>query len=115
MGAIGQAVPGKDTIRLDLDTELEDAEFFTRAEILAAVEAAEGYTFSKRDLEKVDENYAAREAEKQKRLREQQQQDRTENNTGDPKFDQKDSGSVANVTDRAGSPDGSKGQRPDFK
>ncbi|PWN33106.1 uncharacterized protein FA14DRAFT_138300, partial [Meira miltonrushii] len=34
MGAIGQAIEGKDEIRLDLDNELEDARFFTREEVL---------------------------------------------------------------------------------
>lgn len=117
MGALGQAIPGKDGIRLDLDNELEDARFFTRAEVLAAVEASAGHTFTKRDLERVDENFAAREAEKQRRLQEQQREQGGSSNEQErgSRFDAKDSGSVANVTDRSPSPSPSRRPRAGFK
>jgi NAD+ diphosphatase len=88
MGAIGQAIEGKDKIRLDLDNELEDARFFTRQEVLTVLESTSAnWHIKKEDLSKIDENVAAAEKE--------QQEKRGRN------WDQKDSGSVANVTERA--------------
>jgi NAD+ diphosphatase len=109
MGAIGQAIEGKDKIRLDLDNELEDARFFTREEVLKVVEStSSNWHLSKKDLGKIDENVAA--AETEKKLKEEQQ----------PRgrgslWDHKDSGSVANVTERGpmrSSPSPSPSRRP---
>lgn len=120
MGALGQAT--STTIRLDLDNELEDARFFTRAEVLAAIDASANWTLKKHDLGKIDENVAAKEAqdkenEERKRLglpprpagaggRGRQAQ----------KFgEQKDQGSVANVASVERSRSRSRGPRASFK
>lgn len=42
LGAFGQAVPGGEAIRLDLDNELEDARFFSRGEVLGVLERPGG-------------------------------------------------------------------------
>lgn len=99
MGAIGQAIEGKDSIRLDLDNELEDARFFSRQEVLAAIEASAGWTLTKKDLSRIDENVAA------------QQKKDDEQARGRSNWDQKDSGSVANVTERGTSPSPSPSRR----
>lgn len=109
MGAIGQAIEGKDTIRLDLDNELEDARFFSRQEVLAAIEGSAGWTLSKKDLAKVDENVAARlkEEEEQKRKEGTARGLSSNGKEGENRgreWDQKDSGSVANVSNRRFSP-----------
>lgn len=105
MGAIGQAIEGKDSIRLDLDNELEDARFFSRQEVLTAIEASSGWTLSKKDLAGIDENVAA-----------QQKKDEEAARGRGSNWDQKDSGSVANVTDRSASPSpGRRRRRAGFK
>lgn len=94
MGAIGQAIEGRDSIRLDLDNELEEARFFSRQEVLAAIEASANWTLTKQDLSRIDENVAAK-----------QKQDEEARRAREPaKWDAKDSGSVANVTERGTSP-----------
>lgn len=100
MGAIGQAIEGKDTIRLDLDNELEDARFFTRAEVLDALEPSSRFTFTRQQLAKLDDTID------KKALKQQ------ESTTS--RWDQKDSGSVANVTERSSSPDPMR-KRPSFR
>jgi NAD+ diphosphatase len=87
MGAIGHAIEGQDSIRLDLDNELEDARFFTRQEVLAAVEASAGWTLTKKDIARMDEDKS--------NVSSTTQEGRGRN------WDQKDSGSVANVTERS--------------
>lgn len=93
MGAVGQAIEGRDTIRLDLDNELEDARFFTRAEVLDALTASTHSTFSRRELARLDDTLD------KKRIEEQQR--REEQGKASSAWDQKDGGSVANVTNRA--------------
>lgn len=81
VGAFGEAIEGKDKIRLDLDNELEDARFFTREEVLSVLDASGLTTLTKEDLAKMDENVKAQqEAEKQGK-----------------EWDKKDDGSVANA------------------
>lgn len=104
MGALGKVASSNETIRLDLDNELEEAKFFTRAEVLEAVEKSSKFSFTKRELAKVDENVARAEQEKQKKL---------QSRAG--RWDQKDTGSVSNVTDRSPSPSPSRQPRSSFK
>ncbi|UZJ56316.1 hypothetical protein CBS101457_005636 [Exobasidium rhododendri] len=88
MGAIGHAIEGKDTIRLDLDNELEDARFFSKQEVLAAIEGSANWVLTKKDLGNIDENVAAQQKQDEEKLR------------GRKDYDSKDTGSVANVTER---------------
>jgi NAD+ diphosphatase len=94
MGAIGQAIEGKDSIRLDLDNELEDARFFSRQEVLAAIDASANWVVTKEDLAKIDENVAAQ----QKKDEEEGKAKARGRADG---YDEKDTGSVANVTNRS--------------
>lgn len=56
IGAFGQTLPNHDTIRLDLDNELEDARFFSRQEILDILDkkGAAERTFTKHELAQLD-------------------------------------------------------------
>lgn len=122
MGALGQAT--STTIRLDLDNELEDARFFTRAEVLAAIDASANWTLKKHDLGKIDENVAAKQA-----LEAQEKENAERKRLGLPprpagaggrgrqaqKFEQKDQGSVANVASVDRSRSRSRGPRASFK
>ncbi|KDN37740.1 hypothetical protein K437DRAFT_259668 [Tilletiaria anomala UBC 951] len=56
IGVLGYAMEGQDSIRLDLDNELEDARWFTRAEVLQVLESSATSSLTKQDVEKFDEN-----------------------------------------------------------
>ncbi|MCO5566120.1 hypothetical protein L7F22_019796 [Adiantum nelumboides] len=90
MGAIGQAIEGKDEIRLDLDNELEDARFFTREEVLNVLQSSTMSTLSRHELSKMDETL-------NKKALEQQQQRKEQQSGQENKWNEKDQGSVANV------------------
>ncbi|ORY80302.1 NUDIX hydrolase domain-like protein [Leucosporidium creatinivorum] len=53
IGAIGVAKEGQ-TIRCDLDNELEDARWFTRAEVLAVIEAGPAKQMSREEVAQID-------------------------------------------------------------
>lgn len=89
MGAIGQAIEGKDEIRLDLDNELEDARFFTREEVLNVLASSTMSTLSRHEVSKMDETVNKKALEQQQQRKEQAGQGK--------KWNEKDEGSVANV------------------
>lgn len=92
MGAIGVVEKGQeDKIRLDLDNELEKAEWFTRDEVLKVLEKTGNVVFSKKDLGLIDENVEEKQrAEKEKREKLGLKEEK--------KWNEKDTGSVANVS-----------------
>ncbi|KAM0793796.1 hypothetical protein ACM66B_001212 [Microbotryomycetes sp. NB124-2] len=54
IGAIGVAKPGQ-TIRCDLDNELDDAQWFTREQVLQVISSTEPLQLSKEDVARMDD------------------------------------------------------------
>lgn len=105
MGAIGQAIEGKDKIRLDLDNELEDARFFTKEEVLNVLASSTMSTLSRHEISKMDETV------NKKALEQQQQRKGLNQEEGEKKWNEKDEGSVANVLSNSNNPKA----RPTFR
>ncbi|SCZ90649.1 BZ3500_MvSof-1268-A1-R1_Chr1-3g02124 [Microbotryum saponariae] len=59
MGGIAKAKKGYE-IRLDLDNELEDARFFTRAQVLHVIEASGPSHFTKEEIKQIDQQVQQR-------------------------------------------------------
>lgn len=55
IGAIGIAKPGQ-TIRCDLDNELEDARWFTREQVLEVINSTAPHQISRVDIERMEGN-----------------------------------------------------------
>jgi len=85
MGAIGIVEKGQeDKIRLDLDNELEKADWFSREEVLEVLKKTEGAVMSKIDLKKFDDNHT-------------DEGKKSSWDKSEKKWNEKDQGSVANV------------------
>lgn len=53
IGCIAIAKPGQ-TIRCDLDNELEDARYYTRAEVLAVINSSVKPTLTREEVQRID-------------------------------------------------------------
>lgn len=110
IGCLG--VAAHTSIRLDLDAELEDARFFSRQEVLPAIEASAGWTLKRHELAAVDEDAGKKEEEIRKERERLGLNGRANARGRGGQYDTKDQGSVANVTGRDRSRSRSTGRAP---